>query len=68
MFWKSRKPSAAERKILDLVAQCEALRRQIRVLEAERDALADVIARDRERVKAETAELARRVAVAEREG
>jgi hypothetical protein len=43
----------------------EATRRELRVLEAERDALAAVVARDRARVQAETAAYARQQADAE---
>jgi hypothetical protein len=43
----------------------EATRRELRVIEAERDALAAVVARDRARVQAETASYARQQADSE---
>lgn len=49
---------------LDLLAELAAERRKLAVAEAEIDSLAAVIARDRERVKAEAAEYALRVAQA----
>jgi hypothetical protein len=58
----NRRKSRLERRVADLEAEVQARDRVIRVLEAERDALAGVIARDRERVKAETAVYARKVA------
>ena len=47
----------------DSQAEREALQRVIRVRDAEIDSLAAVIARDRERVKAETASAARQSAI-----
>lgn len=49
----------------DAQAEKEALQRMIRVRDAEIDSLAAVIARDRERVKAETANAARQSAMNE---
>jgi hypothetical protein len=62
-FWRTtpRRPTVAELKLRDLETECDTLRRQIAILEAERDALAGVIARDRERVRAETAGFTRAV-------
>lgn len=53
------------RKILDLEMEIEARDRTIRVLEAERDAMAAVVARDRARVAAEVAEFGRQRAESE---
>ena len=47
----------------DSGAEMEALKRVIRIRDAEIDSLAAVIARDRERVKAETANAARQSAL-----
>jgi cell division protein FtsB len=55
----SRKVQKLLNRVADLEAEIEARDRQIRVLEAERDSMAAVIARDRERVRAETAVFAR---------
>ena len=64
-----RKPTAKvrklEKRILDLEATINARDRQLAVLEAERDALAGVIARDRQRVQAEAAAYARQRAESE---
>ena len=46
-------------RILELEAECDSLRRQLRVADAERQSMALVIARDRERVKAELAAYAK---------
>ena len=62
----TRRIQQLERRVAELEADVEARDRQIRILEVERDALAAVVARDRERIKAETAALARRTAEAER--
>ncbi len=43
------------KRIAELEADCEALKRVLTIKDAELDSLAAVIARDRERVKAETA-------------
>ncbi len=43
------------KRILDLESQLEALKRVLTIKDAELESLATVIARDRERVKAETA-------------
>ncbi len=50
---------------LDLKARLEAKDRQLAVLEAERDSLAAVVARDRQRVAAECASFSRQRAEAE---
>lgn len=69
MFFRRSKPTASDRKIaalekrvLDLESVVEERNRQIRILEAERDSLSEVIARDRLRVKAESATFAATVA------
>jgi hypothetical protein len=50
---------------LAILAELKAKERELKVANAEIDSLAAVIARDRERVKAETADYARRCAIAE---
>jgi uncharacterized membrane-anchored protein YhcB (DUF1043 family) len=50
------------RELADVQAELDAERRKLKVAETEIDSLAAVIARDRERVYAETAEAAKRVA------
>lgn len=55
-----------DERIADLEAELDARDRTIKVLEAERDNLASVVARDRERIRAEGAAYAR--ARAESEG
>lgn len=50
------------RQLADLTAELEAERRKLEIAETEIESLAAVIARDRERVYAETAEAAKRVA------
>lgn len=57
--------ASLRQELLDAKAELEAKDRTIRVQQAELDAMAGVVARDRERVHAETAEHARRVAEAE---
>jgi hypothetical protein len=61
--------SAREQELQRLLAaersSHDATKRELRVIEAERDALAAVVARDRARVAAETAEFCRRQADAE---
>ena len=47
--------TAQARQILDLQTELEALQRVLAIRDAELESLAGVIARDRERVKAETA-------------
>ena len=68
MIWKT-KPTGAikriQRRVDILSCDLEAARRTIAVIEAERDAMASVIARDRARVAAETAAYARRRAESE---
>ena len=54
-----------QRRIAKLEQELEAARRTIRVLEAERETLALVLARDRARVQAELAAYARKQAEAE---
>ena len=53
------------RRVLELEAELEAARRTVKVLEAERDNLALVLARDRSRIEAEIATYQRRKAEAE---
>jgi hypothetical protein len=70
MMWPAKtKTSGAvrrlEKQVLNLQAKLDAAGRTIKVLEAERDAMAEVIARDRMRVAAETAIAARQKAEAE---
>jgi len=64
-----RKPTVKvrrlEKKILDLQSEIDSRDRMIAVLEAERDAMAGVIARDRMRVASECAMHARAKAEAE---
>lgn len=60
-----RANSRLEKQVADLQATVEARDRTIQVLEAERDALAGVIARDRMRVASESAIHARTKAEAE---
>ena len=55
----NRKLLRLEKQVLDLEALCEAKDRQLAVANAEIESLANVIARDRERVKAESAAYAR---------
>jgi len=55
----------ARRRVMHLEAEVEARDRTIRVLQAEIDALAAVVARDRLRVQSETADYARRKAESE---
>lgn len=66
MFWLFISDSATIRGLqTQLYAEQsahEATKRQLRVVEAERDALAAVVARDRARVAAETAAYARQQA------
>ena len=60
--WFRSKPQIVrrlEKRLLDLEAKLEAAERITGVTEAERDAMAEVIARDRMRVAAETAIAAR---------
>ena len=64
-WFKPKKPTRQEKQVLDLQAEIEALKRQITVLEAERDTMAQVLARDRQRVQAEGAAYARKRAEAE---
>ena len=64
-----RKPSKREAKLQkqldDAQAEIEALKRTQSVLEAERDSMAEVIARDRERIRSELAIYAAKTASAE---
>lgn len=55
----------ADKRVLDLQSQLDEKDRLISVLKAEIDGLAEVIARDRQRVLAETAQFARQQAEAE---
>lgn len=67
--WASESLRAAavqlEKRVADLEAEVEARDRLVKVIEAERDAMAAVIARDRERIRAEGASYARQRAEAE---
>jgi hypothetical protein len=58
MFQRSR-TTKHERRIAELGAEVETLKRQLKVSEAERESLSLVIARDRERIKAELAAYAK---------
>lgn len=64
MMW-SRKPNRLKARVLKLENELAAERARNLVLQAEIDALAGVIARDRARVQAETAEFHARRASAE---
>ena len=66
--WTRRTDSKLTRRVHNLEMEIEARDRTIRVLQAEIDSLAGVVARDRLRVQAETAEYARRKAEAESNG
>lgn len=59
---KDNKVKALRQKIADLEAENEGLRRSLRVRDVEIESLAAVIARDRERVRADSAEYARKTA------
>ena len=64
-FSKSKTPAAVrrlQRRIDDLASELESAHRTIKVLEAERDNLALVLARDRQRIEAELAAYARQKA------
>ena len=65
MFNTPAKVRKLEKSILDLRAEIDSRERAIAVLEAERDAMAGVIARDRMRVASECAIHARTKAEAE---
>ena len=54
-----------QRQLADLQAALEAERLKIKVVESERDSLAAVVARDRQRIQAEGAAYARRRAESE---
>ena len=62
MSWRGKR---AQTRLAKSEADCEALKLRIKVIEAERDSLAAVIARDRERIRAEGAAYARQRAEAE---
>jgi hypothetical protein len=55
------------RRISELEAECDLLRRQLKVSEAERESLSLVIARDRERIKSELAAYAKATAAGEKQ-
>ena len=64
-FTKSKTPAAVkrlEKQLLDLQSKLDAAERTAQVLEAERDTLALVVARDRQRIEAELAAYARQKA------
>lgn len=67
--FRRNKPDRRVQKLLkqiaDLTAELEAQKRVLAIKDAELDSLAGVIARDRERVKAETAMYARQRAESE---
>ena len=69
MIWFKRNVPAAlrrfEKQILKLEADLDAAERTISVLESERESLALVIARDRQRIEAELASYARQKAESE---
>jgi len=70
MIWpkQSKTPSTVrrlEKRILQLEAELEAAERTIKIVESERDNLALVLARDRQRIEAELAAYARHKAEAE---
>ena len=67
MFFQKPMPRVRklQRQLADLQSDLEAERLKTKVVEAERDNLAAVIARDRERIKAEGAAYARQRAEAE---
>lgn len=64
-FTPDARAAKLERRILDLEAIVEAKDRQLSVAQAEIESLAGVIARDRERIKAEGAAYARQRAESE---
>lgn len=57
-----RRVRELERQLLDKQAELDAAQRVIAIKDAEIESLAGVVARDRERVLAETAEHSRRIA------
>ena len=57
-----RRARELERQLLDKQAELDAAQRVIAIKDAEIESLAGVVARDRERVLAETAEHSRRIA------
>lgn len=65
MWFRRRKQSRQARQIEQLQSDLEAANRKLAVAEAEIESLAAVIARDRQRIKAETAAYARQQAHAE---
>jgi hypothetical protein len=69
MFRFQRKPDRKvkhlQKQVADLTAELEAQKRVLAIKDAELDSLAGVSARDRERVKAETATYARQRAESE---
>ena len=62
---ESAKVRRLQKQVADLTAELEAKDRVIQILETERDTMSAVIARDRQRVQAESAALARSRAEAE---
>jgi hypothetical protein len=64
----TRRDSKLSRRVHDLQSEIESRDRIIKVVEAERDAMAAVIARDRARVASETAQFNRQRAEAESDG
>lgn len=59
MFKQSRREQKLTKRVADLESQLAAKDRNIAVMQAEIDAMAAVIARDRQRVQAESAGYAR---------
>lgn len=65
-WWLRRASEEARARIAHLEAELAAAAVRLRLAQAELDALAAVIARDRMRVQAETATYARQIAASER--
>jgi hypothetical protein len=61
-FLRRLAEKSLRRELADVQAELEAERRKLAIAETEIESLAAVVARDRERVYAETAEAAKRVA------
>ena len=64
-WFRQRRSGRLQRRVAELEAELEATRRKLHVAETEIDSMAAVIARDRARIKAETATYARQQAEAE---
>lgn len=61
-FWRRMTVQGLRRELADVRAELEAEQCRLKIAEAEIASLAAVIARDRERVHAETAEASKRIA------